>query len=262
MVPLGLASPSASAAPSSSPLRTQPKKSQPAFTKPSKRCWSNRRFSVAAFRPEHKIPRPIFGRRNPTTARRPSSVSKFNQEARLVPATPAAAATAARTAPSAAAAAALLRLVAIAAVHRPVATWLKRHRRLLAAAGTNHRRPSRFSPLVSASPAAACLLVLFCLPARFAALRRCVAALLEERLIFACECEFLTAVATGELQISSHGFSSFPLYVRFPHSPLPSSAFGALCRASNSRFFDVETASLRPLVSRSPLRNGRISLSE
>jgi hypothetical protein len=141
----------------------------------------------------------------------------FNQEARLVPATPAAATAAARTAPSAAAAAALLGLVAIAAVHRPVATRLKRHCRLLATAGTNHCRSSRFSPLVSASPAAACLLVLLCLPARFAALRRCVAALLEERLIFACEGEFLSAVATGELQISSHGYSSLTLYVKIPH---------------------------------------------
>jgi hypothetical protein len=106
-----------------------------------------------------------------------------------------------------------LRLIAIAAVHRTVAARLKRHRRLLAASGTNHRCASRLSSLVSAAPATAPLLVLLCLTARFAALGRGVPALLEERLVFARKGEFLPAVATSELLIASHGESSFPLYV-------------------------------------------------
>ena len=118
---------------------------------------------------------------------------------------------------SATARAALLRLIAIPAVHGPVAAWLKRNRRLLPAPGAGDRGPSGFRPLVSAASPAP----LFALPRRaagLAALRGRIPALLEERLVFARECKLSPAVATGELQISSHGESSFPLYVIFPDS--------------------------------------------
>jgi hypothetical protein len=87
---------------------------------------------------------------------------------------------------------------------------------LLTAPGADHGRASGFSPLVSA-PSPAALFVFLGLAARFAAFRCGISALLEERLVFACERKYLPAVATGELQISSHGESSFPLYVIFPY---------------------------------------------
>jgi hypothetical protein len=116
------------------------------------------------------------------------------------------------SAAAAAAGATLLRLVAIAAVDRTIATRLKRHGGLLAAPGAHHCSSSGFGPLVSAAAPASALFVFLCLTAGFAALGCGIPALLEERLVFARKGEFLTAVATGELQIASHGESSFPLY--------------------------------------------------
>ena len=149
-----------------------------------------------------RSPLPHYARTNATAAPWPPSSRK--SAIRLV--TPAAAATAA------AAGAALLCLVAIAAIHRTIATRLKGHRRLLSAPGADHRCSSGLGPLVSSSTAPSALFVFLRLTAGFAALGCGIPALLEERLVFARKVEFLTAVATGELQIASHGESSFPLY--------------------------------------------------
>jgi hypothetical protein len=114
-----------------------------------------------------------------------------------------------------------LRLVAIPAVHRTIAARLKRHGGLLAAAGTDHCRSSCLRSLVSSATAAARLGFL-CLTTGLAALGRGIAAFLEERLIFARKGEFLTTVATGELQIASHGeSSSLPLYDIILYFPEP-----------------------------------------
>jgi hypothetical protein len=141
-----------------------------------------------------------------------------------------------------------LRLIAIAAVHRPVAAWLKRHRRLLAASGTNHCCASRLSSLVSAAAATAPLLVLLRLTARFAALGRGVPALLEERLVFARKGEFLPAVATSELLIASHGESSFPLYVIILYfRGFRKPGWENLSFDETARHFDAETATWLPV---------------
>jgi hypothetical protein len=170
----------------------------------------------------------------------------------LVPAAPAAAGT------PACARSTLLRLVAVATVHRTVTTWLEGHGGLLSAARTDDCRSSCFAPLVSASaPASACLLILLCLAARFAALGCRVAAFLEERLVFTCECKFLSAVATGQLQISSHGESSFPLYVRIPHSAVLVRLVRSALWRYKQRVYHRETASLRLFCPRSSTRNGR-----
>jgi hypothetical protein len=145
--------------------------------------------------------------------------------------TPAAAATAA------AAGATLLRLVAVAAVHRTIATRLKRHRGLLPAPGADHCCSSGLRPLVSAATAATALFVLLCLAAGFAALGCGIPALLEERLVFARKGEFLTAVATGELQIASHGESSFPLYAIIHESRGLVNRHGNLYRDERTPFF-------------------------
>src|ERR1700744_4249101 len=126
----------------------------------------------------------------------------------LVPAAPAACA-------PATAAATLLRLVAVTAVHRAITARFEGHRGLLTAAGADDSGASGLGPRISApttvaaattgvSSSAPRLLVLLSLAARFAALRRGIAAFLEERLVFARKGKFLSAVATGELQISSH----------------------------------------------------------
>jgi hypothetical protein len=147
----------------------------------------------------------------------------------LVTSTASAAAAAIIAATSASAAgattcAAFLRLEAIAAEDRTIAPGLERNRSLLAAARTNYRCSrcgtraitTTAPAAVSASPAAAItaattagLVGLLGLSARLAALRRRISPFLEERLVSSSKCKFPSAVATGKLQISSHGISPF-----------------------------------------------------
>jgi hypothetical protein len=117
--------------------------------------------------------------------------------------------------------AALLCLEAIAAEYRTIASRLERNRSLLAAARTNYRCSrcgtgaiTTAPAAVSASPATAItaatgLVGLLGLSARLAALRRRISPFLEERLVSSSKCKFPSAVATGKLQISSHGVSPF-----------------------------------------------------
>src|SRR5271157_4382461 len=77
----------------------------------------------------------------------------------------------AKATPAAAACAGLTRLEAVLAVHGTVASGLEWNCGLLSASGTDHRCAPRFTALV-ATAATARLLVLLCLAARFAALRR------------------------------------------------------------------------------------------
>jgi hypothetical protein len=119
--------------------------------------------------------------------------------------------------------AALLCLETIAAEDRTIAPGLERNRSLLAAARTNYRCSccgtraitTTAPAAVSASPAAitaattAGLVGLLGLSARLAALRRRISPFLEERLVSSSKCKFPSAVATGKLQISSHGISPF-----------------------------------------------------
>src|SRR5215472_15486793 len=86
----------------------------------------------------------------------------------------------------------------VLAIYGPVATRLKRNCRLLPTCGTRNRRPLRFAPVVS-SPSG--LLVLLCLATRLAAFRSRIATFLKKCLILAGKREFLSAVATGQLQI-------------------------------------------------------------
>lgn len=129
------------------------------------------------------------------------------------------AAAAAGTPAATATASTLLGLIAVPAVDGTVSAGFEGDCGLLPATGTDDRCSRWLAPRVSTTTAvsspSARLLVLLGLTARFAALGRRVAALLEERLIFASKRKFLSAVATGELQISSHGESSLPLYVIF-----------------------------------------------
>ena len=116
---------------------------------------------------------------------------------------------------------ALLRLEAIAAEYRTIASGLKRNRGLLAASGTNYGRSSgcargvtAASASVTASATAAVaatsgLVGLLGLSARLAALRRRISPFRKERLVSSSKCKFPPAVATGELQISSHCVSPF-----------------------------------------------------
>jgi hypothetical protein len=66
----------------------------------------------------------------------------------------------------------------------------------------------QFAPVVS-SPSI--LFVLLCLATRLAPFRSRIATLLEKCLILAGKREFLSAVATGQLQILCHNFLSFTL---------------------------------------------------
>ncbi len=100
---------------------------------------------------------------------------------------------------------------AVLAIYRTVASRLKRHCSLLPARGTRNRRARRIAP-VSSPASASGLLVLLCLAAWLASFRSGIAALLEKRLVFARKREFLSAVATGQLQILCHTvLSSTPL---------------------------------------------------
>jgi hypothetical protein len=106
------------------------------------------------------------------------------------------------------------------------------------------------------------LFVLLCLTARFAALGRRVTALLEERLVLARKGEFLPTVATGELQIASHGESSFPLYVIILYfqgfrKPPRETFFGRAWPVFRRNI----SPEMAPLPSR-PVQNGMISLPE
>jgi hypothetical protein len=95
-----------------------------------------------------------------------------------------------------------LRLIAALAEHRTVAARLERHGCLLSTTCANYRCPLRLHRAVSAT--AALLLILFCLAARLASLRRRVAALAEKGLIISCKNKFLSAIAARELHIPSH----------------------------------------------------------
>lgn len=85
-------------------------------------------------------------------------------------------------------------LVAVLAIHRTIASRLKRHRCLLSAIGTGHRRSLRIVLLILPRSR---LVSPLRLTTRFAALRGRIATILEEFLIPACECEFLPAIDTG-----------------------------------------------------------------
>jgi hypothetical protein len=116
-----------------------------------------------------------------------------------------------------------LRLEAVAAKDRTIASRFKWNGGLLAAAGTNYRgssgcacgvttAASAITASASATKTSATttgLVGLLGLSARLAALRRRISPFLEERLVSSSKCEFPSAVATGKLQISSHGISPF-----------------------------------------------------
>jgi hypothetical protein len=114
-----------------------------------------------------------------------------------------------------------LRLEAIAAEYRTIASGFKRNGSLLAAARTNNRgscggagaiatAASAVTATTAAKAAASAGLVgLLGLSARLAALRRRISSFLKERLVSSSKCEFPSAVATGKLQISSHGVPLF-----------------------------------------------------
>jgi hypothetical protein len=122
---------------------------------------------------------------------------------------------------AAAAGTALLCLEAIAAEYWAIASGFEGNRCLLAAAGTDNRCScggagaiATAASAVAASAAAkaaasAGLVSLLGLSARLAALRRRISPFLKERLVSSSKCEFPSAVATGKLQISSHGGSPF-----------------------------------------------------
>jgi hypothetical protein len=112
---------------------------------------------------------------------------------------------------------ALLRLEAIAAEDWPIASGFKGNRGLLAAAGADNGRSRGGSRGVTASasaitasttagvaPATSGLVGFLGLSARLAALRRRISPFLEERLVSSSKSKFPSAVATGQLQISSH----------------------------------------------------------
>jgi hypothetical protein len=84
-----------------------------------------------------------------------------------------------------AACAALLRLIAIPAVHRPIATRLKGHRRLLPATGADYRRSSWLRSLIAAPATASAHLALLRLTTALAAFGCGVPALLKKCLVFA-----------------------------------------------------------------------------
>jgi hypothetical protein len=118
--------------------------------------------------------------------------------------------------------AALLCLEAIAAEYRTISSGLKRNSGLLAASGADYCRScgcagaiATAASAVAASAATAKassatgLVGLLGLSARLAALRRRISPFLEERLVSSSKCKFPSAVATGKLQISSHGVSPF-----------------------------------------------------
>jgi hypothetical protein len=112
-----------------------------------------------------------------------------------------------------------LRLVATLAEDRTIAAGLERNRGLLAASSADNCGSLRgagaiaaaTTPAVSATTAAL-LFILLCLTARFASLRRRIAALAEKRLIVGRKCKVLSTVAACKLQVPSH-IGSLVLFV-------------------------------------------------
>lgn len=103
---------------------------------------------------------------------------------------------------------------AVLAIYRTIASRLERHCSLLPTRGTRNRRAGRIAPVSSPSSASG-LLVLLCLAAWLASFRSGIPALLEKCLVFAGKREFLSAVATGQLQIPCHKvLSPTPFTVR------------------------------------------------
>jgi hypothetical protein len=110
-----------------------------------------------------------------------------------------------------------LSLEAVAAEYWAIASGLERNGGLLATAGTNYRGSCGCARAITTAPAAVAatattesaattsgLIGLLGLSAGLAALRRRISTFLEERLVSSSKCKFPPAVATGELQISSH----------------------------------------------------------
>jgi hypothetical protein len=130
-----------------------------------------------------------------------------------------AAVVAASAATTAASGAAFLCLEAVATEDRTIAPGFEGHRGLLSASGADNRRSRGCAGAITASASAVAasaakaattgLIGLLGLSARLAALRRRISPFLEERLVSSSKCEFPSAVATGKLQISSHGISPF-----------------------------------------------------
>lgn len=115
------------------------------------------------------------------------------------------------TAAAAAAVASLPGGETVLAIYWAVASRLKRDRCLLPASGTRDCCALRISPPAVSSSTAAALFVLLRCAARPAAFRRRIATFPEKCLIFARKREFLSAVATGQLQILCHKTLSSPL---------------------------------------------------
>lgn len=144
----------------------------------------------------------------------------------LLPAVPAISPAAATTAAS------FSRAEAVLAINRPVASRLKRNRRLLSASGTRHRRGLGFTPAVSSSSAAT-LFILLCLAARLAALRSRISAFSEEVLILGCKRKFLSAVAAGELHIFRHK-NPFAYFLSCTPCPLAGRMTDGLSKAAQT----------------------------
>jgi hypothetical protein len=107
-------------------------------------------------------------------------------------------------------AAAGLRLVAALAEDGTISARFKRNCCLLAASGADYRCSLRYVRAIAATTTAvataptALVVILFCLTACLAPLRRRIATLAEKCLIGSGKCEFLSTVAAGELQVPSH----------------------------------------------------------
>ena len=110
---------------------------------------------------------------------------------------------------------------AVLAIHGAVAPWLKRQRRLHPARRTHDRCSLECSPPVGFSPRS--LPILSCLTTRLAAFRNRITTFLKKFLIRAWKREFLSTIATGQLQILGHKIltSGLSLYstLRDRHRP-------------------------------------------
>jgi hypothetical protein len=132
-------------------------------------------------------------------ARGPESIVNTEKRPNLVPSASAGSASTPSTT-------ALTSLVAIPAKYGPVASWLKRNSRWLAAARADHRRTLCRSRTIAA--AGTPLVVFLCHSAWLAAFWCRITTFLKERLICSGEGEVLPAVAASKLNISCHGVSS------------------------------------------------------